>query len=168
VRFNLARVTEPTVVRLAPAEHELVKPLLLELYEYEQPFYADHPQLSHDELEGTVTGVPATFRGENVVLAVRAGKGLAGFCWCVLFDPGTGLEGEVAEVYVSAAHRREGLGRALLRAAVGLFRERGVTLGYVWTRPENEAAVELYREAGFGPNRQLVMTWYPDQGSPGN
>jgi ribosomal protein S18 acetylase RimI-like enzyme len=160
-------VTEPKVVRLQPGEHDLVRPLLLELYEFEQPFYADHPQLTHAELEGSVTGVPAGFRGENVILAVRASDGLAGFCWCVLFDPGTGLEGEVAEVYVSAAHRRAGVGRALLQAALDLFRERGVTLGYVWTRPDNEAAVELYREAGFTPNRQLVMTWYPDAGSAG-
>ena len=160
-------MSEPEVVRLTPTEHGLVRPLLLELYEYEQPFFSDHPQLTHAELESSATTVPASFRGENVVLAVRAGEGLAGFCWCVLFDPGTGLEGEVAEVYVSAAHRREGLGRALLQAAVELFRQRGVTLGYVWTRPENEAAVELYREAGFTPNRQLVMTWYPDPGSTG-
>ena len=26
---------------------------------------------------------------------------------------------------------------------------------------DNEAAVHLYRSAGFEPNRQLVMTWYP-------
>ena len=149
------------MVCLDPGEHDLVRPLLLELYEYEQPFYEDHPQLSRAELEKTITGVPSSFTGENVVLAVRARDGLAGFCWCVLFDPGTGLEGEVAEVYVAAAHRREGIGKALLEAAVKLFQERGVTLGYVWTRPENEAAVQLYREAGFVPNRQLVMTWYP-------
>jgi ribosomal protein S18 acetylase RimI-like enzyme len=161
-------VSEPEVVRLAPAEHELVRPLLLELYEYEQPFFSDHPQLTHEDLEQTVQGVPAQFRGENVVLAVKAGEGLAGFCWCVLFDPGTGLEGEVAEVYVADGHRREGVGRALLRAAVGLFQERGVTLGYVWTRPENDAAVELYREAGFTPNRQLVLTWYPGPESTDN
>ena len=36
-----------------------------------------------------------------------------------------------------------------------------VTLAYVWTRPDNEAAVKLYHTAGFEPNRQLVMTWYP-------
>ena len=159
-------MTEPKVVRLEAGEHDLVRPLLLELYEYEQPFYEDHPQLTRTELESSVTSVPGSFQGENVVLAVRSAGRLAGFCWCVLFDPGTGLEGEVAEVYVASAHRREGVGRALLRAAVDLFRERGVTLGYVWTRPENEAAVELYREAGFAPNRQLVMTWYPDPGSP--
>jgi len=149
------------VERLLPTEHDLVRPLLLELYEYEQPFYADHPQLGRDDLDQAVRDVPASFQGENVILAVRDGEGIAGFCWCVLFDPGTGLEGEVAEVYVAAAHRRSGVGRALLNAAVGLFRERGVTLGYVWTREENEAAVELYREAGFTPNRQLVLTWYP-------
>jgi len=105
--------------------------------------------------------VPPAFQGENVILAVRVPEGLAGFCWCVLFDPGTGLEGEVAEVYVASAHRREGVGRALLAAAIKLFEVRGVTLGYVWTRPENEWAVKLYREAGFSANRQLVLTWYP-------
>jgi ribosomal protein S18 acetylase RimI-like enzyme len=151
----------PVVERLDPKEHDLVRPLLLELYEYEQPFFSDHPQLSHTELEQTLQGVPATFKGENIILAVRATEGLAAFCWCVLFDPGTGLEGEVAELYVAERHRREGHGRALLDAAIRLFEERGVTLGYVWTRPENEAAVKLYSEAGFTPNRQLVLTWYP-------
>jgi ribosomal protein S18 acetylase RimI-like enzyme len=153
----------PRVERLDPKQHDLVRPLLLELYEYEQPFFSDHPQLSHAELEQTVQRVPASFKGENVILAVRAGRGLAAFCWCVLFDPGTGLEGEVAELYVAEAHRREGLGRELLDAAVKLFEERGVTLGYVWTRPENDAAVKLYAEAGFSPNRQLVLTWYPGE-----
>lgn len=152
---------ELRVERLRAGEHDLIRPLLLELYEFEQPHYTDHPQLSRHELETVVTGVPSHFRGENVVLAVRAGNELAGFCWCVIFDPGSGLEGEVAEVFVSARHRRGGVGRALLEEAVKLFRERGVTLGYVWTRGENEAAVELYRKAGFEPNRQLVMTWYP-------
>ena len=151
----------PAVERLGPKEYDLVRPLLLELYEYEQPFFSEHPQLSNAELEQTVQSIPATFKGENVILAVRAPDGLAGFCWCVLFDPGTGLEGEVAEVYVAEGHRREGVGRALLDAAIKLFEERGVTLGYVWTRPENDAAVRLYEEAGFTSNRQLVLTWYP-------
>jgi ribosomal protein S18 acetylase RimI-like enzyme len=49
----------------------------------------------------------------------------------------------------------------LVRQAVRLFAERRVTLGYVWTRPDNTTAIKLYRNAGFEPNRQLVMTWYP-------
>jgi ribosomal protein S18 acetylase RimI-like enzyme len=71
------------------------------------------------------------------------------------------LEGEVAELFVRPDHRGQGVGEALVRHAVGMFRDRGVTLGYVWTRVENQAAVRLYEGAGFEPSRQLVMTWYP-------
>jgi ribosomal protein S18 acetylase RimI-like enzyme len=140
----------------------MVRPLLVDLHLYEQPHYADHPQLSREQLEASMDEVLPTFQGENVIFAVRDGaEALAGFCWVVLFDPGTGLEGEVAEVYVAESHRGRGVGEALLREAVRLFRARGVTLGYVWTRPENEAATRLYRSSGFEPTRQLVLTWYP-------
>jgi ribosomal protein S18 acetylase RimI-like enzyme len=53
----------------------------------------------------------------------------------------------------------------LVGEAVKLFAERHVTLGYVWTRPDNESAVRLYRSAGFETNPQLVMTWYPREPS---
>ena len=69
----------------------------------------------------------------------------------------------MAEVYVAAEHRGQGVGEMLMEQAVRLFRERRVTLGYVWTRSDNEAAVRLYRSAGFEPNRQLVLTWYPTE-----
>ncbi len=150
------------VERLRDEELVMVRPLLVDLHLHEQPHYADHPQLSRPQLEASMAEVPARFAGENVIFAVRDGAGgLAGFCWVVLFDPGTGLEGEVAEVYVAEAHRGRRVGDALVRRAVELFRERGVTLGYVWTRPENRAATRLYRSAGFEPTRQLVLTWYP-------
>ena len=148
--------------RLRPAELALVRPLLVDLHLHEQPHYTDHPQLTRAQIDASLDEVNATFDGENVVFAVRDGPGgLAGFCWVVLFDPGTGLEGEVAELYVGEAHRGRGVGEALVRRAVQLFAERGVTLGYVWTRPDNEAATRLYRSAGFEPTRQLVLTWYP-------
>ena len=155
-------MADPVVERLSEGELDLVRPLLVDLYESEQRHYDDHPQLSREQLEATAQRVPGSFKGENVIFAVREpGGSLAGFCWCVLFDPGTGLEGEVAEVIVSEGHRGRGVGEALLRAGVQLFQERGVTLGYVWTRPENEAAVRLYQGAGFSPTKQLVLTWYP-------
>ena len=150
------------VERLAAGEYDLIKPLLVELHLGEQVHYSDHPQLSKVEIERHLTRVSETFRGENVVYAVRDGEGrVVGFCWIVLYDPGTGLEGEVAELYVAAEHRGRGIGEMLVRQAVKLFAQRGVTLGYVWTRPDNAAAVKLYKQAGFEPNRQLVMTWYP-------
>src|SRR6266550_4155948 len=135
------------VERLAAGDYALVKPLLVELHLSEQVHYTDHPQLP---------------RGENVIFAARDESGkVVGFSWIVLYDPGTGLEGEVAELYVAEGHRGQGIGEMLVRQAVRLFADRGVTLAYVWTREDNEAAVRLYRSAGFEPNRQLVMTWYP-------
>jgi len=150
------------VERLATGDYTLIKPLLVELHLSEQVHYSDHPQLPREEIERHLAQVPSAFHGENVVFAVRDEVGeLMGFCWLVLFDPGTGLEGEVAELYVAEAHRGRGIGSLLVRQATRLFAERGVTLAYVWTRPDNDAAVRLYRSAGFEPNRQLVMTWYP-------
>ena len=150
--------------RLADGEYDLIKPLLVELHLGEQVHYSDHPQLRREEIEDHLSTVPTTFRGENVIFAVRDEIGaVIAFCWIVLFDPGTGLEGEVAEVYVSPEHRGRGAGEMLMQQAVRLFRERRVTLGYVWTRPDNEAAVRLYQSAGFENNRQLVLTWYPTE-----
>jgi ribosomal protein S18 acetylase RimI-like enzyme len=161
-------VRTPEVEVLDLAEYGLIKPLLVQLYLSEQPHYTDHPQLTESELTDGVGHIEGTFQGENVILAVRDGDRLAGFCWCVFFDPGTGLEGEVAEVYVDADHRGRGIARALVQSAVELFRERGVTLGYVWTRPDNETAIRLYRSAGFRDNRQLVLTWYPTPPAAGH
>jgi ribosomal protein S18 acetylase RimI-like enzyme len=157
------------VERLADGEYDLIKPLLVELHMGEQVHYSDHPQLRRDEIEDHLATVPASFRGENVVFAVRDEVGdVIGFCWIVLYDPGTGLEGEVAEVYVSPEHRGRGVSKMLMEQAVRLFRERRVTLGYVWTRPDNDAAVRLYRGAGFEANRQLVLTWYPTDQAMGS
>jgi len=150
------------VERLAAGDYAEVKPLLVELHLGEQVHYQDHPQLARHEIEHQLSEIPAAFRGENVIYAVRdAGGAIVGFCWIVLYDPGTGLEGEVAEVYVDSRHRGRGVGETLVRRAVKLFQERGVTLGYVWTRLDNESAVRLYKGAGFEPSRQLVLTWYP-------
>lgn len=150
------------VERLAAGDYALIKPLLVELHLTEQVHYEDHPQLPREDIERHLTSVPSAFRGENVIHAVRDEVGqVVGFCWIVLYNPGTGLEGEVAELYVAEGHRGRGIGEMLVRSAVRLFAERRVTLGYVWTRPDNDTAIKLYRNAGFEPNRQLVMTWYP-------
>lgn len=151
-----------TVERLPEGELDQIRSLLVDLELEEQPFFPGHPQQTRPELERTLPGIAGGFRGENVIFVAREGAAVAAFCWVVLFDPGTGLEGEVAEVYVRAEYRSRKLGEQLVARAVELFRERGVTLGYVWTRHENEAAVRLYRHAGFAPTNQLILTWYPE------
>jgi ribosomal protein S18 acetylase RimI-like enzyme len=146
---------------LDPAEHDLVRPLLRELMLAEQRHY-DHPQLTEKEIEHDVANAPAArFSGENVILAARSAGNVVGLCWCVFFNPGTGLEAEVAEVYVDPSFRSQGIGGKLLRQAVQLFRERNVTFAAVWTRENNPQAVRVYEEAGFRRTEQLVLTWLP-------
>ena len=138
-----------------------MRPFLRELMLEEQRHY-EHPQLTAEQIDNDVARAPsAAFSGENVILVARVGARLAGLCWCVLFDPGTGLEGEVAEVYVDPSHRSRGLGARLLREAVNLFRERNVTFACVWTRESNPQAIRVYEEAGFRRTEQLVLTWLP-------
>lgn len=128
----------------------------------EQRLY-EHPQRTEQEIAADVEDTPRSdFRGENLILAARTSTGeTVGFCWCVFFDPGTGLEAEVAEVYVRPAFRGRGVGRRLLRRAVELFRERQVTFASVWTHENNPQAVHLYEQAGFRRTEQVVLTWLP-------
>jgi RimJ/RimL family protein N-acetyltransferase len=50
---------------------------------------------------------------------------------------------------VAASHRRRGIGRALLQAAVEWAREAGVTKLELHVFPHNEAAIRLYESFGF-------------------
>jgi ribosomal protein S18 acetylase RimI-like enzyme len=150
----------PEVVRLGPGELAGVRPLLLDLLVEEQGHY--DRRSTREEIDGGLLGeVRPSFTGENVVLAIREEGQVVALCWCVVFDPGTGLEGEVAEVYVRPDHRGRGLARRLLDAAVELFQERAVTFAAVWTHEHNPAAVRLYEQSGFRPTEQLVLTWLP-------
>lgn len=138
--------------------------LLVELALEEQEAY-DHPKETRAEVAARTRPVEPTFRGENVVLVARdEGRRPVGLCWCVLFDPGTGLEGELAELYVEPAARGQGVASALVEAAMALFRARQVSFASVWTHPGNAAALALYRRHGFEPTEQTVLTWLPLSG----
>ncbi len=50
---------------------------------------------------------------------------------------------------VSASYRRQGIGRALLEAAVGWAREAGVTKLELHVFPWNEPGIKLYEQFGF-------------------
>jgi ribosomal protein S18 acetylase RimI-like enzyme len=59
------------------------------------------------------------------------------------------LECYVAELYVAPARRRQGLGRALMEAAMELGRERGATHMDLGTGEDDTAARRLYEALGF-------------------
>jgi len=139
--------------------------MLVELTLSEQEHY-DHPTETQDELHRRLRPSPS-FTGENRILVARDESGAAtGLCWVVLFDPGTGLEAEVAELYVLPAHRGQGIAGDLVAAAMRLLTERHVTFASVWTRHDNTAALAAYRRAGFTPTEQAVLSWLPLPGEP--
>jgi ribosomal protein S18 acetylase RimI-like enzyme len=147
---------------LAADALDQIRPMMLDLLVEDQSRYS-HRLMTREEIDRDLLGaIEPRFEGENVILAHRVDGEIAGLCWCVVFDPGTGREGEVAEVYVRPEFRGQGLARGLLRRAIELFRERGVTFATVWTHAGNEPAVRLYREAGFSATEQLVLTWLPE------
>lgn len=137
-----------------------VAEMLVELTLAEQVHY-DHPRESRDEVDRRLRVAPG-FTGENHLLVARDASGHAvGVCWVVLFDPGTGLEAELAELYVRPEVRSGGVARSLVAEAVGLLRRRHVSFASVWTRHDNDAALAAYRAAGFAPTEQAVLTWLP-------
>jgi GNAT superfamily N-acetyltransferase len=146
---------------LAGDDLEEIRPLLLDLLLEDQGRYG-HRLLRRDDIDSGLLGpLNPEFTGNNVILAHRVDGHVVAFCWCVFFDPGTGLEGEIAEVYVVPGHRGRGLAGRLLERAVELFKEREVTFAAVWTHSRNPAAIRLYERAGFAPTEQMVMTWLP-------
>lgn len=151
-----------TIEAAAVADGAAVRSLLIDLGLEDQEGYA-HPPQSRAQMERTTVDPAPTFLGENHILLARheGGSAPVGMCWVVLFDPGTGLEAEVAEVFVQPAARGQGIATALLRAAMAIVRAREVTFACVWTRDDNPAAMAAYRSAGFLPTEQTVLTWLP-------
>jgi ribosomal protein S18 acetylase RimI-like enzyme len=61
----------------------------------------------------------------------------------------TALECYLAELYVIPSRRRQGLGRALMEAAIDLARERGADYMDLGTAETDVAARALYESLGF-------------------
>ena len=137
-----------------------VRAMLVDLALAEQRHY-DHPEETSKQLSTRLTTSPR-FTGENHILVARTpGGDIIGLCWIVLFDPGTGLEAEIAELYVRPHGRGQGVAHRLMADAMQLIRSREVTFACVWTRGDNHAALAAYIAAGFAPTEQTVLTWLP-------
>jgi len=122
----------------------------------------DWPQVRAIYLEGIATG-DATFEVEAPAweqwdaghlpvgrLVARTGRQLAG--WCALSPVSrracyTGVA--EASVYVGAAHRGRGVGRALLLRLIDESERAGIWTLQGGTFPENEASLKLQLSCGF-------------------
>jgi ribosomal protein S18 acetylase RimI-like enzyme len=148
------------IVRLADEHDPDALSLLVDLLLSEQEHW-DHARETREELAARLRLSPR-FSGENHVFVARgADDESIGLCWVVLFDPGNGLEAEIAELYVRPDARGGGIARKLVDEAMSLIKSRLVSFATVWTRADNPAARAVYEAAGFRPTEQVVLTWLP-------
>jgi [ribosomal protein S18]-alanine N-acetyltransferase len=59
-------------------------------------------------------------------------------------------EGEILNLGVARAHRRRGVGRALVEQVLARLADRGVRVVYLEVRESNAGARRLYEALGFG------------------
>lgn len=95
------------------------------------------------------------YRPELDLLVLDASKSVAayGLFW---FDPETAT-GLVEPMRTEPEHQRRGLARHILTAGINLLEEAGAERIKLCFAPTNEAAKELYLNAGFKPDKQTVV-----------
>lgn len=74
--------------------------------------------------------------------------GPVGMAAC-FFPARGGPEPQLAAVWVDPSSRGRGVGRSLVRSALGWAAERGATNVYLWVTETNPEAIALYERCGF-------------------
>jgi len=97
--------------------------------------------------------------GESVVLVAKRGGAAVGFgqLYPMFSSVRTARTWILNDLYVEAAARRQGAGRALLEAGVAFAREDGAAGISLETTRDNAAARALYRAAGW---QEDATQWY--------
>ncbi|HTD69092.1 MAG TPA: ribosomal protein S18-alanine N-acetyltransferase [Gemmatimonadales bacterium] len=103
----------------------------------ERAVFSD-PWSANDFTECVTSGVP-------FLVAERRGV-VAGY----IIAHSAADEGEILNLGVAAAHRRQGIGRALVERVLQELAGRGVRTVYLEVRASNAAARQLYESLGFG------------------
>lgn len=90
-----------------------------------------------------------SYRPDLDLVVVAPDGSFAAFC--IVWLDETNRVGVFEPVGTHSAHRRLGLGTALLREGMGRIWDRGARSAYVTSRGSSEAANALYTSAGFAP-----------------
>jgi ribosomal protein S18 acetylase RimI-like enzyme len=121
--------------------------------------YAD--DFHHVSLTPAGVAVEASVTGFHAWVAV-VDEVVVGICQTVPESGG----GVVASLAVSPAWRRRGLGRALLRAGLGVLHSQGHRRVQLSVRGDNRAAHDLYVSEGFTPLEEVTTLWRSLRASP--
>jgi GNAT superfamily N-acetyltransferase len=134
-----------------PALGRLGAHLLRAHYAYDpQRFMApgDDPEKGYAAFLGTQLR-----RSDAVVLVAERGGAIAGYAFAGI-EPRSWKElreeaGFIHDLVVEERSRRQGVGRALLEAAIAWLREQGVPRVVLWTAEPNVASHRLFAALGF-------------------
>jgi ribosomal protein S18 acetylase RimI-like enzyme len=88
----------------------------------------------------------APYHDPGGIILARAGKRYVGFSIGRCRSGGRGLVNGLA---VHPDFRRQGIGRALLRTAIGYLKQHEMTEATIRVHPENDSALQLYYGEGF-------------------
>lgn len=84
-------------------------------------------------------------QSHTLALLATTGPNSAGCILAWLLDD----ELQILDIIVHPTHRRQGIGKALLRVLLTHAQERGCTLATLEVSKDNVAAVQLYHQLGF-------------------
>ncbi|MGW9291937.1 GNAT family N-acetyltransferase [Streptomyces albidoflavus] len=98
--------------------------------------------------------------GHHLFLAYADGEPVGFISGVETTHPDKGPEMLLYELGVAPAHRRLGIGRALIEALAEVARERGCRGMWVGVEPGNRAALAAYRSAGaVNEGRFAMLGW---------
>lgn len=119
------------------------------------------PQLTTSATPPTLAELHDLVAGTHLFVARDASGTLLGALSLALYRVPTGLKGTIEDVVVDESARGQGLGEALVRAALEAAAEAGAVSVGLTSRPGREAANRLYRRLGFEQRETNVYVWRP-------
>lgn len=144
--------------KMKQGEEDKIRKLMAKLNYEDQTFWRKQTKPLEDYMiESSRIPLNEEIKGKNVIFVAEEDDVIVGLCWCTIVDRGVDKQGEVAEFYVEKQFRSKGIGMKLITAAKQLFINEGVEVVFAWTHHGNQAAIELYRSAGFKEVTQLMM-----------
>lgn len=120
------------------------------------------PQLNAHVPAPTAEQVRAMLQsGAAHLLVARHAGEIVGCLVLVVFRTLTATRGCIEDVVVDGAHRGQGIGEALNRAALARAVELGAGTVDLTSHPSREAANRLYRRIGFVARATNIYRWTP-------
>lgn len=136
--------------RLLPGEWQLHRDIRLRaLQASPDSFGESHADVAaRDEVYWLELTRSVTEPGRHVMFLAREGTRVVGTVYGLRVAQDVRL-GRIGGMWVEPGSRRNGVGRALLQSVMGWAREVGFERMALWAPLHSEAAMALYRHAGF-------------------